>query len=102
VAAKECLQHFSQPFDDDDPERLLAIQGRLEVGLDRLDEDALALLWNRFVLEETSAEVASRLNVTAVSVRMRLSRLVAGVRESDKSTDGQLTGGYDLDESGNA
>jgi hypothetical protein len=32
---------------------------------------------------------------------MRLSRLVAGVRESEKSTNGQPTGRYDLDESGN-
>ena len=102
VAFKECLQHFSRPFADDDPERMLTIQGRLGVGLDRLDEDALALLWNRFVLEETSAEVASRLNISAVSVRMRLSRLLAGVRESEKSTAGQPTDGYDLDDSGNA
>lgn len=101
VALKENLQHFSQPFVGDDPERMLAIQGRLVCGLDQLDEDALALLWNRFVLEETSVEVASRLKVSAVSVRMRLSRLVAGVRESEKSTPGQLTGRYDLDDSGN-
>jgi hypothetical protein len=102
VALKECLQHFSQPFVDHDPERMLAVQGRLLVGLDRLDEDALALLWNRFVLEETSVEVASRLKVSAVSVRMRLSRLVAGVRESEKSNPGQPTGRYDLDDPGNA
>ena len=108
MAAKECLQHFSPPFVDDDPEHMLAIQGRLEVGLDRLDEDALALLWNRFVLEETSVEVATRLNISAVSVRMRLSRLVAGVREvagvheSEKSTEGPGIGRYDLDGSGNA
>ena len=84
-----------------DPERAVATQRRLELGLDRLDEDELSLLWNRFVLEETSVEVASRLNISAVSVRMRLSRLVAGVRESEKSIEGELIDGYDLDYSGN-
>jgi RNA polymerase sigma-70 factor, ECF subfamily len=101
LALKEGLQHFSQPFVKDDPERALAIQGRLEVGLDRLDEEALALLWNRFVLEETSAEVASRLNVSPVSVRMRVSRLVAGVREWEKSTEDPPTDRYDPGPPGN-
>jgi RNA polymerase sigma factor (sigma-70 family) len=101
VALKECLQHCASPFADADPERALAIQSRLEVGLDNLDEAALSLLWNRFVLEETSVEVASRLNVSAESIRMRLSRLVAGVRESDKSTDEPAPARYDREDSGN-
>jgi RNA polymerase sigma factor (sigma-70 family) len=100
-ALKECLQHDSPPFVDGDSGRLVATQRLLELGLDRLDEDALSLLWNRFVLEETSVEVASRLNVSAVSVRMRLSRLVAGVRDSEKSTEGESAHRYDLDWSGN-
>jgi RNA polymerase sigma factor (sigma-70 family) len=101
LALKEGLQLCALPFADADPERILAAQSRLETGLDRLDEDALALLWNRFVLEETAVEVASRLNQSAASVRMRLSRLIAGVRESEKSTEGAPPGGCDLDFSGN-
>jgi RNA polymerase sigma factor (sigma-70 family) len=100
-ALKDCLQHYSPAFVDCDSERAVATQKRLELGLDRLDEEELSLLWNRFVLEETSVEVASRLNISAVSVRMRLSRLVAGVRESEKSIEGELIDGYDLDYSGN-
>jgi hypothetical protein len=33
---------------------------------------------------------------------MRLSRLLAGVRESEKSTEGESTDRYDLDDPGNA
>ena len=99
-ALKEGLQ-YALPFADDDPERMVAVQRRLEIGLDRLDEDSLSLLWNRFVLEETSVEVASRLHISPVSIRMRLSRLVAGVRESEKSTEDEATGRYDCDDSGN-
>jgi RNA polymerase sigma factor (sigma-70 family) len=100
LAVKECLQLCSLPFAEADHERTIAAQSRLETGLDRLDEDALALLWNRFVLEETAVEVASRLNQSAASVRMRLSRLIAGVRESEKSTEGAPPGGCDVDFSG--
>jgi RNA polymerase sigma factor (sigma-70 family) len=84
---KEYLQHCSPPYCDGDSERVVAAQRRLGLGLDRLDEDALSLLWNRFVLEETSVEVASRLNVSAASVRMRLSRLLAGVRGSENPSE---------------
>jgi RNA polymerase sigma factor (sigma-70 family) len=101
AVVKDCLQYCSLPFVDCDPERILTAQSRLGMGLVRLDEDALSLLWNRFVLEETSVEVASRLNISPVSVRMRLSRLVAGVRESEKATEEPSTGRYDLDDSGN-
>jgi RNA polymerase sigma factor (sigma-70 family) len=86
-ALKEYLQHGAPSFVDDDLEGVLAGQRRLEIGLDRLDEESLSLLWNRFVLEETSVEAASRLHRSPVSIRMRLSRLVSGVRESEKSTD---------------
>jgi RNA polymerase sigma factor (sigma-70 family) len=87
VTLRETLQHVSSTFADTDPERRLGMQRRLEVGLHRLDDEALSLLWSRFVLEETAVEVASRLKVSAVSIRMRLSRLVAGVRKSDRSTE---------------
>jgi RNA polymerase sigma factor (sigma-70 family) len=83
VALRECL-HDSLPVYDCDPERTLAVQNRIESGLDRLDDDALSLLWNRFVLEETAVEVASRLNISAMAVRMRLSRLIACVRASEE------------------
>ncbi len=86
LGLKECLQYLSVPFVDAGPERTLATQGRLEA-LARLDDAELSLLWNRFVLEETSVEVASRLNISAMAVRMRLARLIACVRTSEKSTD---------------
>ena len=85
VDFKEWMQHDSPGISYRDPERTLTAIRRLELGLDRLDEDALALLWNRFVLEETAVEVASRLNISAMAVRMRLSRLLACVRASEKS-----------------
>jgi RNA polymerase sigma factor (sigma-70 family) len=100
AALKEYLQHDSLPFDDG-PERVLAAQRRLGIGLDRLDEESLSLLWNRFVLEETSVEVALRLRRSPVSIRMRLSRLVAEVRESEKSTDDEAPDRYDFIDSGN-
>lgn len=101
AALKEGLQHDPPPFVDHDPERAVAAQRRLESGLDRLDEESLSLLWNRFVLEETSVEVASRLQISPVSIRMRLSRLVAEVRDSEKSTEDEATDRYDVDDSGN-
>ena len=97
---KESLQRSGSPLVDGDPERRLAVQRRLQVGLHRLDDEALSLLWSRFVLEETAVEVASRLNVSAVSVRMRLSRLLAAIRESETSTEGPLVDRYDLDDTG--
>jgi DNA-directed RNA polymerase specialized sigma24 family protein len=97
----ECLQNVTMPAIDDGPEPVAATRKRLETGLDRLDEDAVSLLWNRFVLEETSVEIASRLNISAASVRMRLTRLVAGVRESEKSTERKSIGRCDPDRSGN-
>jgi RNA polymerase sigma factor (sigma-70 family) len=90
VDLKECFQHYSMAFADHDPERTLAAQSLLETGLDRLDEEALSLLWNRFVLEETSVEVASRLNISAMAVRMRLSRIIACVRASAKIDEGSV------------
>jgi RNA polymerase sigma factor (sigma-70 family) len=101
AALKEYLQHDFLPFVDDGPERVIAAQRRLGIGLDRLDEESLSLLWSRFVLEETSVEAALRLHRSPVSIRMRLSRLVAGVRESEKSSDGEAIDRYDFVDSGN-
>jgi RNA polymerase sigma factor (sigma-70 family) len=78
---KERLQHVPSPISDDDPERVVATRRRLEAWLERLDEDAVHLLWNRFVLEETSVEIASRRDVSPQSIRMRLARLLATVRD---------------------
>lgn len=102
AALKEYLQHDFLPFVDDGPERVLAAQRRLGIGLDRLDEESLSLLWSRFVLEETSVEAALRLHRSPVSIRMRLSRLGAEVRESEKSTDDKSIDRYDFIDSGNA
>jgi len=101
ASLKACLQHHSLQFAKDDPERVVANRKRLEVGLDRLDEDAVSLLWKRFALEETSVEVASDLNISASSVRMRVTRLVARVRESEKSTEGSSIDGCTSKRSGN-
>jgi DNA-directed RNA polymerase specialized sigma24 family protein len=101
--AASLMEHLQwvEPPVDEGPEPVTATRRRLELGLDRLDDDAVSLLWNRFVLEETSVEIASRLNVSAASVRMRLNRLLAGVRESDKSKAGPSMERYGFDGSGN-
>jgi DNA-directed RNA polymerase specialized sigma24 family protein len=71
-----------------DLERATIARQRLAARLEGLDVSALRLLRDRFVLEETPAEMAERMNVSAASIRMRVTRLVAALRESDaKSTE---------------
>lgn len=72
----------------EDLERAAIARQRLAGHLDRLDISALRLLRDRFVLEETPAEMAERMKVSAASIRMRVARLVAVLRETDaKSTE---------------
>ena len=66
---------------DEDPERTAIVRQRLTSGLAGLDGDALTLLVERFVLEETAAEMAARLKLSPASVRMRVARLVATLRD---------------------
>jgi RNA polymerase sigma factor (sigma-70 family) len=85
----------------DDPERIAECKQLLASHVDGLDRGALALLFDRFVLEETSAEIGARLNVSAVSIRMRIARLVAALRDQ-KTTEGGDVDRYALSSSGNS
>ena len=66
---------------DENPERTAIVRQRLTFELAGLDVDALTLLVERFVLEETAAEMATRLKLSPASVRMRVARLVATLRD---------------------
>jgi RNA polymerase sigma factor (sigma-70 family) len=65
------------------PETAFATRQHIKALLDQLDDDTLSLLWHRFVLEETSVEIAERLHISTACVRMRLSRVAARVREAN-------------------
>jgi RNA polymerase sigma factor (sigma-70 family) len=80
----------------DDPEHAAIVRQELAARLDGLDTAAMTLLLDRFLLEETSSEIARRKNVSCASVRMRVARLVATLRAIDgKSTGGDDVGRYD-------
>ena len=86
----------------EDLERAAIARQRLAVHLDGLDVSALRLLRDRFVLEETPAEMAERMNVSAASIRMRVARLVTALRDSDaKSTEADPIVRYARGASGN-
>ncbi len=86
----------------EDLERAAIARQRLAANLHGLDVAALRLLRDRFVLEETPAEMAERMKVSAASIRMRVARLVAALRDSDaKSTDGDSIVRYARRASGN-
>ena len=85
------LEATAKTHADDDPETLVSTRRLLAGRLRRLDTDSAALLWNRFVLEETSVELASRLNISANGVRMRLARLLAGLRGIDHQSNDDET-----------
>lgn len=86
----------------EDLERTAIARQRLAVHLDGLDVSALRLLRDRFVLEETPAEMAERMKVSAASIRMRVARLVATLRDSDaKSTEPEPIVRYARRASGN-
>ena len=76
-----------QAATDDDPEHAASMRERLAERLDHLDESAIMLLRDRFVLEETAAEIAARLNVSAAAVKMRLARLVGTLRANDHKSE---------------
>jgi RNA polymerase sigma factor (sigma-70 family) len=65
----------------DDPERTAECKQQLAAHVHGLDEEALALLFRRYVLEETSSEIGAQLNLSAASVRMRITRLMATLRD---------------------
>jgi RNA polymerase sigma factor (sigma-70 family) len=80
----------------DNPERAAIVRQELAARLEGLDTAAMTLLLDRFLLEETSSEIAKRKNVSCASVRMRVARLVATLRTIDgKSTGGDDVGRYD-------
>jgi RNA polymerase sigma-70 factor, ECF subfamily len=70
----------------DDPESCAMVRERLATKLDSLDSRAVSLLHDRFVLEETSEEIADRLNVSSASIRMKLMRIIAILRTDERET----------------
>jgi RNA polymerase sigma factor (sigma-70 family) len=86
----------------DNPEHAAIVRQELAARLEGLDTAAMTLLLDRFLLEETSSEIAKRKNVSCASVRMRVARLVATLRTIDgKSTGGDDVGRYDSPGCGN-
>jgi RNA polymerase sigma factor (sigma-70 family) len=86
----------------EDLERAAIVRQRLALHLDGLDASALRLLRDRFVFEETPTEMAERMNVSAASIRMRVSRIVAALRASErKSTERSSIDRYARRASGN-
>ncbi len=74
----------------EDLERTAIARQRLALHLDGLDVAALRLLRDRFVFEETPTEMAERLNVSAASIRMRVSRIVASLRANERKSNEPL------------
>jgi RNA polymerase sigma factor (sigma-70 family) len=86
----------------DNPESSAMLRESLALKLDGLNPVALCLLRDRFVMEETSEEIAARLNVSSASVRMRIARLLAELRvDGEKSTGDDFADRYDPCASGN-
>jgi RNA polymerase sigma factor (sigma-70 family) len=86
----------------DDPEHAAIVRQELAARIDGLGTAAMTLLLDRFLLEETSSEIAKRKNVSCASVRMRVARLVATLRAIDgKSTGGDDVARYDPPRCGN-
>jgi RNA polymerase sigma factor (sigma-70 family) len=79
----ELERRYASLGHESDPERAAESKQRLAAYVQRLDEAAQNLLFQRFVLEETSEEIATRMKVSPASVRMRISRLVAALRDRD-------------------
>ncbi len=63
-----------------DPESSAIVRESLAMKLDGLTPVTLSLLRDRYVFEETSEEIAARLQISSASVRMRLARLLAMLR----------------------
>jgi RNA polymerase sigma factor (sigma-70 family) len=86
-----------------DPEHNAIIRESLAMRLDGLNLVAVRLLRDRFVLEETSEEIAARSNVSSVSIRMRIARLLAVLHvEDEKSTEDEGSDRYVPYSSGNS
>ena len=64
----------------DDPEGSTIARNRLRTRLERVNSIAISLLRDRFVLEETSEEIAAHLHVSSACIRMRLARILAILR----------------------
>jgi RNA polymerase sigma factor (sigma-70 family) len=69
--------------EEKDPERAAIVRQLLAAQLRGLDATALMLLIDRFLLEKTASEMAECMKLSPASVRMRLARLLASLREPD-------------------
>ena len=63
-----------------DPERAASAREIVKLLGDQLSADARELLLQRYVLEESTEEIASRLAQSPTAVRMRLMRLRSAVK----------------------
>jgi RNA polymerase sigma factor (sigma-70 family) len=79
-----CLQTFAMVIDEPtlDFERAVLMRDQLAAGVSTLDHESVNLLVERYLDGATSREIAARRQVSAASIRMRLSRLCRIVRSA--------------------
>lgn len=68
----------------EDPERAAIVRQSLSARLGALNAPKFRLLFDRYVLEESSSELAARMNVSAAAVRMKVSRVLAALRNAHR------------------
>ena len=75
---------WSMPPDScEDPEGYVMMREELVARVDGLDSAARSLLLDRFILEETAVEIATRSHVSAAAVRMRIARVLVSLRAAE-------------------
>jgi RNA polymerase sigma factor (sigma-70 family) len=69
-----------------DPEHDVSVRQQLASHLNGLAVEAIQLLLDRLVLEESFDELAARLRISPASLRMRMTRLLAVLRHRDRKS----------------
>jgi RNA polymerase sigma factor (sigma-70 family) len=81
------LEWGMPPDSCEDPEGYVMMREELVARVDGLDSGGRSLLRDRFILEETSAEIATRAHVSAAAVRMRIARLLVSLRAAEPKSE---------------
>jgi RNA polymerase sigma factor (sigma-70 family) len=76
---------FAIPLDVN-PETSAMAREQLAEFLEQLNPVAVSLLCDKFVFGETAEEIATRLNVSSASVRMRVARILGVLRVTDANS----------------
>lgn len=79
--------HDAMPAPNPDPERDAVLRQSLALCVQDLNERARDLLIRRYVLEETSMQIAGTLRKSQGAIRMRLVRLLCSVRRAAELSD---------------